>query len=82
MKRVLRIKIFLGSTIEELTEEIKCFLDSNPICPGNMIEPSLTKLGNVYQFVLCYAEVIEGKEEADAFLKNSAAPPSSGMHFK
>jgi len=55
--RFLRIKLFLGSTLEEIQEQINPFIEE--MCPGNYIDLKLWKLGNVYQAALIYAEFIE-----------------------
>jgi hypothetical protein len=56
MRRSLRIKIFLGSTTEEIQIKIDEFLNI-PVCIGNYVDFKLSKLGNVYQGILIYAEV-------------------------
>ena len=55
--RLLRIKFFLGSTTEEIQNQISPFVDS--MCPGNYVDLKLWKLGNVYQAALIYAELVE-----------------------
>lgn len=60
MRRVLRTKMFLGSTLEEIESKLTAFLSEKNICIGNYVEYQLYKLGNVYQVVLVYAELIEG----------------------
>jgi hypothetical protein len=57
MRRILKIKIFLGSTTEEIQTKVDEFLGSF-ICVGNYIDFQLYKLGNVYQGVLIYAELV------------------------
>lgn len=59
MRRVLRTKIFLGSTTEEVGEKLSSFLEEKNICAGNYIEYKLYKLGNVYQLIFVYAELIK-----------------------
>ena len=59
MRRVLRSKIFLGSTTEEVNQGLSEFLTENNICVGNYIDIKLFKLGNVYQLILVYAELIQ-----------------------
>lgn len=59
MRRVLRHKIFLGSTTEEIDIKFSEFLEKNNICPGNYVDIKLFKLGNVYQEIFIYAELIE-----------------------
>jgi hypothetical protein len=54
--RRLRIKLFLGSTLEEIQPQIDEFVDSK--CPGNYIDLKLWKHGNVYQVALIYAELM------------------------
>ena len=58
MRRVLRIKIFLSSTTEEIETNLTEFLLKQNICVGNYIDAKLSKLGNVYQLILVYAELI------------------------
>lgn len=58
MRRVLRIKLFLGSTTEQVQEELDTFLAPG-ICPGNYIDFKLHKLGSVYQGALIYAELVD-----------------------
>jgi len=53
MTRLLRVKIFLGSTTEQIEKDMNKFLDK--VCPGNYIEHRLYKHGGVYQLVLFYA---------------------------
>lgn len=60
-RRVLRQKMFLGSTTEELQIGLDEFLLKSNICVGNYIDSKLYKLGNVYQMQLFYAELIEEK---------------------
>lgn len=62
VRRVLRMKIFLGSTIEEIEAAVAEFLGRENLCVGNYVDVKLHKLGNVYQLVLPYAQVIESKE--------------------
>jgi hypothetical protein len=56
MQRLLRIQFFLGSTTEEIQEQISPFIKN--MCPGNYIDLKLWKLGNVYQAALVYAELV------------------------
>ena len=58
-RRVIRQKIFLGSTIEEINIAFDSFLEKENICVGNYIDSKLYKLGGVYQFQFFYAKVIE-----------------------
>jgi len=44
--RRLRIKLFLGSTLEEIQPQISKFIEGK--CPGNYIDLKLWKHGNVY----------------------------------
>lgn len=60
-RRVLRSKIFLGSTTGEISKDLDEFLNNTNICVGNYIDYKLFKLGNVYQLVFVYAELIEEK---------------------
>ena len=62
IRRVFRIKIFLGSTTEKINQEVETFLEKENICVGNFIDQQLNKLGGVYQFVLVYAIVKEEKD--------------------
>jgi hypothetical protein len=57
-KRELRIKIFIGSTVEIVEKKLSNFLKQQKICPGNFIEHKLYRLGGVYQLVFIYAELI------------------------
>lgn len=59
MKRVLRFKIFLGSTTEEIEESMSLWLKENQTCPGNYVDSKLYKLGSVYQMVFWYCELIK-----------------------
>lgn len=63
MRRVLRIKLFFASTIEEIDFQITKFLVDEQICVGNYVESGLAKLGNIYQFKLIYAEADDSEEE-------------------
>jgi hypothetical protein len=56
------MRLFLGSTLEEIEPQLSTFLDENGICVGNYVDVKLHKLGSVYQLVLVYAELVEGKE--------------------
>jgi len=58
MRRVLRIKHFLGSTIEDIDNQVGRFLSHENICIGNYKEYQLHSNGSVYQAVLVYAEVV------------------------
>lgn len=58
-RRVLRTEIFLGSTTEELNEQLNTFLQKECICPGNYIEYKLCKLGNVYQLIFVFARLLQ-----------------------
>jgi hypothetical protein len=58
IERVLRIKWFLGSTIERIEEAMGKFLGGSGLCPGNYVDLMLWKFGDVYQVALVYAEVI------------------------
>ena len=59
MDRVLRQKIFLGSTTETINDEVDRFLIKKNLCVGNYVDVKLVKLGNVYQYILIYAELVE-----------------------
>ena len=59
MQRVLRTKLFLGSTTEEIEEKLQKFLEDGNVCPGNYVDHRLYKLGNVYQFIFVFAELIQ-----------------------
>jgi hypothetical protein len=59
MRRILKVKMFLGSTTEEIEEKISKWLSKEKICVGNYIDIKLSKLGDVYQLVLVYAELIQ-----------------------
>lgn len=66
-RRVTRIQIWVGSTVEELSETVNSWLVSTNLCPGNVLSFRLTKLGNVYQGTLLYAQVIsEGDIDSQA----------------
>jgi hypothetical protein len=56
VERMLRIKWFLGSTIERVQEQMDKFLVN--LCPGNYVDLKLWKYGNIYQAVLVYVEVV------------------------
>lgn len=58
--RFLRIRFFLGSTLEEIQVQVDAFVAA--ICPGNFVDLKLWKFGGVYQAALIYAEV-EQKED-------------------
>ncbi|MFW6007949.1 MAG: hypothetical protein ACOCP8_01680 [archaeon] len=58
MERQLRVKYFLGSTIEEIENQEFNFLVNNNMCPGNFVYEKLYKYGSVYQKVLYYAKLI------------------------
>jgi len=58
MNRVLRIKMFLGSTVETVEGNLTAFLESKNLCVGNFVDVRLYKLGQVYQLILVYAELI------------------------
>ena len=64
VRRVLRMKIFLGSTTEEVEAAVAEFLERENVCVGNYVDAKLYKLGNVYQLVLPYAELLDGLEKA------------------
>jgi hypothetical protein len=59
MRRILKVKLFLGSTIEEIEEKISKWLFKEKICVGNYMDIKLSKLGDVYQLILVYAELIQ-----------------------
>lgn len=59
MQRVLRTKLFLGSTTEEIEEKLHSFLEEKNVCPGNYIDYQLYKLGEVYQLIFVFAELIK-----------------------
>jgi len=59
MQRVLRTKLFLGSTTEEIEGKLQEFLEEKNVCPGNYVEYQLYKLGEVYQLIFVFAELIE-----------------------
>lgn len=63
MKRELRSEMFLGSTIEEIKQQLNLFLIENHICPGNHVDFELCKLGNVYQFIYFYATVVVAEDK-------------------
>ncbi|GAF77784.1 unnamed protein product [marine sediment metagenome] len=44
---------------EEINDKINIFLNERNICIGNYTDIKLFKLGNVYQYILVYAELIE-----------------------
>jgi hypothetical protein len=58
IRRVLRQHIFLGSTTEEINAKVDEFLLQKQICVGNYVDFKLEKLGNVYQYIFVYAELI------------------------
>ena len=55
--RVTRLKMFIGSTIEEIEKSFNDFFGDN-LCPGNVITTNLQKHGGVYQYQIIYAEFI------------------------
>ena len=57
-RRVLRQKIFLGSTTEEIDAKVIDFLQKEQICVGNYMDIKLFKLGDVYQYILVYAQFL------------------------
>ncbi len=57
VERTLRIKWFLGSTLERIQEQMDKFLGGS-MCPGNYVDLMLWKHGDVYQVALVYAEVV------------------------
>jgi hypothetical protein len=63
MRRILKVKLFLGSTLEEVEVKIFEWLSKEKICVGNYIDIKLSKLGDVYQLILIYAELIQ--EQSD-----------------
>lgn len=63
MRRVLRAKLFLGSTIEEIGSRLDGFLEKQGICVGNYVDLKLSKLGNVYQLALVHAELVTDPED-------------------
>lgn len=58
VERVTRVKWFLGSTTERVEEAMNGFLAKVGLCPGNYMDLKVFKLGEVYQAVLVYAEVV------------------------
>jgi len=58
IRRILRMKMFLGSTTEEIEAALGEFLARELICVGNYVDAKLSKLGGVYQMILVYAEVV------------------------
>jgi len=62
MRRVLRIKMFLASTLEEMQQDMDVWLEKNNICPGNYTASDLYKHGGVYQMVIWYATVVEASD--------------------
>jgi hypothetical protein len=63
MRRVLRMKMFLGSTTEEIDIALAEFLERELICVGNYVDAKLSKLGNVYQLIFVYAGVVTAVED-------------------
>lgn len=57
------MKLFLGSTVEEIETALAEFLLTESICVGNYVDVKLWKHGGVYQMVFVYAEVISVLEE-------------------
>lgn len=58
-RRILRTKLFLGSTTEELDEQLSKYLQIENICPGNYIDYKLYKHGGVYQLIFVYAKLLQ-----------------------
>jgi hypothetical protein len=59
MIRILKVKLFLGSTLEEIETKISDWLSKEKICVGNYMDIKLSKLSDVYQLILVYAELIQ-----------------------
>lgn len=56
--RVVRLKIFIGSTVDEISREFNSFF-MDDLCPGNVIKTQLYKYGNVYQYEVLYAQLLK-----------------------
>jgi hypothetical protein len=52
--RITKFKFFIGSTTEEIEEKVNNFFKMK-LCPGNVINTNLYKLGGVYQYEIIYA---------------------------
>lgn len=63
MKRVSRVKFFIGSTLEEINGQVTEFFLDN-LCPGNLIKTDLYMLNDVYQYEVWYCVLVsdEAKE--------------------
>ena len=61
IRRLLRFKSFLGSTLEEIEDNTVRWLKDHKVCPGNLVDSKLYKFGSVYQLLLWYA-VVEGTQ--------------------
>lgn len=59
--RRLQLKMVLGSTLEEIEKTSLDWLDSEKLCPGNLIDFKLENHRGVYQLVIWYAKVVENK---------------------
>ena len=59
MRRLLRLKTFLGSTLEEIEGSVQCWLVAKQVCPGNLVDSKLYKHGSVYQLLVWHAVVEE-----------------------
>lgn len=57
IQRLLRLKTFLASTLEELEEQARRWLIENQVCPGNLVSFKLYKHGGVYQLLVWHAVV-------------------------
>ena len=56
--RELRLRIFLGSTLEEIERDVNDWCKDAGMCPGNLVKSDLHKHGSVYQLLVWYAEVV------------------------
>lgn len=57
--RVLRTKIFVGSTTGGIDYMLNEFLEKKNICPGNLVDMKFFKLGDIYQLIFIYTVLID-----------------------
>jgi hypothetical protein len=65
--RTLKLKMFIGSTLEEIELQFNKFFEDK-LCPGNLIETNLYMYGGVYQYEVLYAEFKPVEYEVSIFL--------------
>jgi hypothetical protein len=60
-RRLLCIKFFLGSTLEEIQQQMDDWLSRSSTCVGNYADLKLWKHGSVYQCALVHAVLVGGE---------------------